>query len=82
MFSIARALWLAASITLLSAGPRTVRADEDVCAALVQRRPAREPQLFYIKSKNVLCFVTGEQVLWSRQASHGSAAGPKRTTSA
>jgi hypothetical protein len=78
ILSTARALWLAASITaalLLNAS--TVRAEADACAALVQRRTAREPQLFYIKSKNLLCFVTGEQAVWSRPASHGSAAGPK-----
>jgi hypothetical protein len=57
MFPIARTFWLSTSIAaafLLSTNARTVRADEDVCAALVQRRPAQEPQLFYVKSQNAL----------------------------
>jgi hypothetical protein len=63
---------------LVSVSPRTVRADEDVCATLAQPRPARQPQLFYVKSKNVLCLVEGARVVWSRQASHGRAEAKKR----
>lgn len=82
ILGIVRSLWLWTSVTAtalpLSTWPSVAHADEDACAALVRRHPREEHQLFYVKSKNVLCFVEGEQVVWSRQASHGSAEGMKR----
>ncbi len=81
-FSLSRALWLAASITVvlsLRARPSAAGADEETCAAVVHRQPTQEQRLVYLKSKNMLCLVKDEHVVWSHQASHGSATGPKRS---